>query len=325
MAPAGLIGGIDVGGTKILAAITDGRGRVLASGHRPTGAQESPDAVIGRMAEAILEALGALGQGPQGLSGVGLAIAGPCDLERGLVTSSPNLPGWRDVPAARLLQERLGVPAHLENDATAATWGEYHFGVGRGSRHMLYLAIGTGIGGGIVVDGRLYRGAAGAAGELGHVSIQEDGPLCHCGSRGCLEALASGWALAQGGKELVARSRAPTMARLAQEAGGVTAEVVHQAALSGEAEALRIIEEAGRHLGVALANFVNIFNPEVIAIGGGLSQMGEILLAPARRTMMERAFALPAGLVRVEVGQLGELAGVLGVGALVRERMAPSP
>jgi glucokinase len=236
-----------------------------------------------------------------------------------VLSSAPNLPGWRDVPICRYLEERLGVPARLENDANAAALGEHVYGAGRGCRHLIYMTVSTGIGGGLIIDGRLYRGATGVAGELGHMTIEPDGPLCGCGNRGCLEALASGTGIAARGEELVAQGGSALLARLAQEQGDLTAETVSRAAGQGDIACQGIIRRAGYYLGIGFASYVNIFNPEVIIIGGGLAKVGELLLGPARVEMAARAMREALKAVQLRPAELGDYAGVMGMVALLRE------
>ncbi|MCJ7510175.1 MAG: ROK family protein, partial [Dehalococcoidia bacterium] len=185
------LGAVDLGGSKILSIIAHGDGRRLGEDRRPTDAEAGPDAVLERIVGSLEGALAKAGLGQGDLAAVGICCPGPCDIDAGVLSSAPNLPGWRDVPICRYLEERLGVPARLENDANAAALGEHVYGAGRGCRHLIYMPLSTGIGGGLIIDGRLYRGATGVAGELGHMTIEPDGPLCGCGNRGCLEALAS--------------------------------------------------------------------------------------------------------------------------------------
>src|SRR5215213_351910 len=216
-----LFGAVDLGGTKIHTAVSDEAGRILAEDRRPTEVERGPDGVIARIIDSLEASLA--GTGGSRLAALGAAAPGPIDREHGTVREAPNLPGWRSVPLAARLGEALGCPAVLENDANAAALGEFTFGAGRGSQHMIYLTVSTGIGGGLILDGCLYRGATGSAGELGHIVLDDDGPLCGCGARGCLEALASGTAIAARGAEAVRQGTAPGIARAAAGAE-VTAE-----------------------------------------------------------------------------------------------------
>ena len=312
-----LVGAVDLGGTKILSLVVDEAGRVVGEDLRATEAAGGPEAVLRRIHDSLRAALRAAGAGAT-LGAVGIAAPGPIDAGRGVVVEAPNLPGWANVPIAARLGELLGCPTMLENDANATAWGEFTAGAGKGSRHMIYMTISTGIGGGLVLDGRLYRGANGGAGEIGHVPLVADGPRCGCGAHGCLEALASGTAIARRARELMAEGRAPVLARLVATSG-VTAELVHEAAQQGDGGARAAIEEAGRHLGSGLVTFVNLFNPDLIVIGGGAAKIGAMLLDPALEEMHASAMRLAREHVRIVPAALGDRAGALGIAALARE------
>jgi glucokinase len=314
-----LVGAVDLGGTKILSLAVDPSGAVRGEDLRATDAEDGPDAVLGRIAESLLAAVTQAGPAAR-LRAAGIATPGPIDFERGVVVQAPNLPGWRDVPVAERLGAMLSLPVVIENDANAAAWGEFVYGAGRGARHMIYLTVSTGIGGGIVLDGHMYRGASGAAGEMGHIQIVDDGPLCGCGAHGCLEQLASGTAIARRGRDAVAAGRAPLLAATVAGSDDVSAEQVHEAALQGDAGARAVIEEAARYLGRGLTAFVNIFNPDLIVIGGGASKIGPMLLDPALAEMRRTAMRLPLEHVQIVAAALGGRAGALGAAALAAER-----
>lgn len=308
---------VDVGGTKILAALVSSTGEVLARRRQPTMASAGPDAVIQDIFKAV-DIL--LAENKTEISGIGLAVAGLIDSEKGIVTTSPNLPGWEDVPLKAAFSQKYGVPTLLVNDASAAAWGEYCLGAGWGFKNLVYLTVSTGIGGGLVLDGQLYLGSGGAAGELGHMIIDKNGPQDACGNLGCLESLASGKAIAG---EAIKRLENGETSTLRQMAGGdiksITAREVAEAASEGDSLSLDVTRQAAVNLGLGLVNIVNIFNPDVIAIGGGVSNMGELLLEPARQLVAERAFILPARAVRVVPAKLGEDAGIIGVALLTQE------
>jgi glucokinase len=313
----GLIGAIDLGGTKILSLVVDMLGEVHGVDIRPTEAHQGPEAVLRRMAESLTAALVEAGRGMK-LEAVGVAAPGPIDFAQGIVVEAPNLPGWSNVPVAELIADLMGCPAVLENDANAAAWGEFTLGAGRGSHHLVYLTVSTGIGGGLVLDGRLYRGANGAAGEIGHIPLVDDGPPCGCGARGCLEALASGTAIARRAGEVLARGGAPLLARLA--AGNPpSARLVSEAAAHGDGDARAILEEAGYHLGRGLTAVANIFNPDHIVLGGGVMKSGDFILRPALREVQARALRLAREHVRIALATLGDRSGALGAAMLARE------
>ena len=317
-----LYGGVDLGGTKILVLISDGDGRVVGTARVATEANLGPEAVIGHIVQAVQAAAAEAHVDVSALRCVGVSAPGPIDAVEGVITDPPNLPGWHNVPLARILRERLGVPAVLENDANCGAVGEHNFGAGRGYRHMIFVTISTGIGGGIIIDNELYVGASGAAGEVGHLGVSEDGPTCGAGHVGCLEAFASGTAIAARAREAIAAGGLVRTARLAEHDPPLSAETVYLAGQQGEAEATAIIESAGRYLGMGLASLINAFNPQAIVIGGGLTNMGDTILGPAVETARTRSFAQSFTDVRIVEGELGERAPALGAIAVARNREA---
>ena len=309
---------VDLGGTKIIAAVVLPDGKIVSRNYCLTMADKCPEIVIDRILSAVNGVIAQAKLKTSDLMGVGIAAAGILDVRKGIITTSPNLPDWHDVPLRSILADKLDIVTYLINDASAAALGEHRFGSGRGFDNMIYLTVSTGIGGGIIVDGELYFGADGCAGELGHMTIEVDGPRCNCGNLGCLEALASGWAVVREARTRINRGKKSSIVAIA---GGklenVTAENIAAAARQGDRLACDIVTEAANHLGVGLANLVNIFNPELIVIGGGLSKMGDMLLKPARKVLKERAFQLPADTVRIVRARLGSNAGVIGAAAYV--------
>jgi len=307
---------IDIGGTKILAAIISQDGRMLAKERFPTMSDEGLQAVIDRIFASIDHLRSRKDIQPLQLQGIGIAAAGTIDLEKGIINESPNLPGWIDVPLRDTIQERYGINAFLVNDASAAALGEHRFGAGRGTRNMVLLTLGTGIGGGIIIDGELYIGTGGGAGELGHMTIDFNGVRCSCGTTGCLEELAAGRAVS---REAIERINSGEKSSLVGMVGGkieeITSETVAMAARSGDALALEVINLIAFHLGVGLGNIINIFNPEMIVLGGGMADMDELLLAPARKVACERAFPTLVQAVRIVKAELGNEAGVYGAAA----------
>ena len=318
-----LYGAIDLGGTKVRALVATLDGAERGYDIRLSETELGLEAVLDRMCASLEAAAAQAGVAVDGLRGLGIASPGAIDAAAGVVTQAPQLPGWKDVPLAHILSERLGLPARLENDASAAALGEHRYGAGRGARHMVYLTVSTGIGGGIIIDGRLYRGASGAAGELGHVIIDVDSDAaCKWCGRGCLEVLASGTAIARRGERLLREGAAPVLAALVGEGGSVGAEVMAEAARRGDGGCREAFAEAGRYLGVGLANYLNIFNPEAIVVGGGVSRSGDLLMAPARETMRRHAIREALEHARVETAALGEKSGLLGMIAVLAEAAA---
>jgi glucokinase len=317
--------GIDLGGTKILTGLVNEVGQVIAEDYRKTRAKKGLDFVVGRLAESALQAMQNAGAPASSIQAVGIGVPGPVDTDEGIVTQPPNLPGWRNVPVRAMIEEALGIPTFLENDANAAALGEYLFGAGRGSTHMLYVTVSTGIGGGFILDGKLYHGADGAAGEIGHVTILPRGPHCGCGNRGCLESVASGTAIAREGRELVIRGVPTLISELvAQNPDAVTAKLVAEAAQRGDSEAQEIIREAMGYLGVGIASLVNLLNPEIVVIGGSLIKLGDILFDSVRRAVKRRAFPVASQRVRIVPAELGDRVGVCGAAAVaIQARRQP--
>ena len=313
-----LASAVDIGGTKIVAAVVAPDGQVLARHYCLTLAGKGRKTVIDRLLSALNAAMAKASLEDSKLAGIGIAAAGIIDTTRGIITTSPNLPGWSNVPLKNTIAERLGLVTYLINDASAAALGEHRFGAGKGVKNLVYLTVSTGIGGGIIVDGKLYFGADGCAGEIGHMIIETHGPQCHCGKFGCLEALASGWAVVREAVRRINQGEKSTLLELVNgKLESITAETVALAARRNDLLACDVVAKAANYLGIGLANLVNIFNPEMIVIGGGLSNMGSMLLAPARRAVKETAFQLPASRVRIVRGHLGGNAGIIGAAAYV--------
>ena len=322
MGNADIFAGVDLGGTNIDGALAGGEGSILSSERVPTLAHEGPDRVLQRIAELVVKLADRVGSQPAAL---GLGIPGLVDLERGITRFLPNLATqWREVPAAEILTAQLGCPVYLLNDVRMATLGELVFGHGRSSRTMAFFAIGTGIGGGIAVDGRLRLGPLGAAGELGHQTIVPDGPRCGCGNRGCLETLASGPALAAEGIRLLQSGQAPILYELT---GGnpvsVTPRELAAAAEAGDHAVREAVVRAARYLGIGVANVVTILHPDLVVLGGGIAAIGDLLFETVRQTMRERVKMFPADDVRVLPPLLGDKAGVMGGVALAMKGGAP--
>jgi glucokinase len=312
MAPLAL--GLDVGGTKVAGVLIDEAGSILAQGERPSLADDPDEAV--HTVVMLARELVPEGERPVG---VGVGAAGMVDFEAGVFRSAPNL-SWRELPLAARISEALGLPAVVDNDVNVAAWGEFRFGAARGHREILVVTVGTGIGGGIISGGRLVRGAHGFAGEIGHVIVQPGGPRCGCGNLGCWEQVASGNALGRLGRESAAERPGSAIARLAGSPEQVSGKHVTMAAQAGDHIALHIIREVGERLGEGLAGLANVLDPEIIVVGGGVADVGDLLLGPARRTFRD---AIEAPEHRPEVpivpAALGNGAGAIGAAALALE------
>lgn len=314
----GLSIGVDVGGTKILAGAVAEDGSIQATARRPTPRHDA-EAVLAQVANVVAE----LRDGTdEAIDGVGVGIAGVVDAERSRVYFAPNL-RWSQVPARALLEASTGLPVVVENDGNIAAWGEYRFGAGRGTSDMVLVTVGTGIGGGIVIDGRLFRGAHGAAGEIGHINAVPDGRACGCGRGGCWEQYASGNALVREARELAAERRSEAGLLLSLGDGtpeGVQGPEVTQAALAGDPIAREAFARVGTWLGRGLADLAAVLDPEVFVIGGGVSESGDLLLASARSTLNDKLIGQqnrPAPLVRA--AELANSAGIVGAADLVRQ------
>jgi glucokinase len=309
--------GVDVGGTKIAAGVVDGEGRILARRRvsTPADTAESLDKGIA----SVVTALCAEHQ----VAGVGVAAAGFVDKGRSTVRFAANLPPWRDHPLRDILSEHIDVPIVVENDANAAAWAEHRFGAARGVADVVVITVGTGIGAGIVIDGRLVRGAWGTAAEPGHMRLVPDGWPCGCGLRGCWEQYASGRALLRQAR-LMAEEEPQATAAMLRAAGGrpeaLTGQMISAAAAAGDPAALDLIAEAGSRLGEGLATVVAILDPAVIVIGGGVSDAGEALLAPARRTFVSLlSGAAYRPIPEIRQARLGNDAGIVGAADLARD------
>ncbi len=313
-----VVGALDIGGTKILAGLVSRSGKVLASQRLETRAQDGVGEVIERATDALRRLAEESGLPMESLRAVGCSVPGPLDRAKGMVVFSPNL-GWRDVPLVRLLGERLGVPVVIDDDANCAALGEAAMGAGQQRRLMVYLTISTGIGGGIVIDGRLYRGAHGLAGEFGHMTLEPGGPPCACGNFGCFEALASGSALALRGQQALLHGDETLLRALVADSADVRAEHVIQAAEAGDRLAGQMVEVTGMYLGLGLAAVANIFDPEIIVVGGGVISARSPLLARAVDTLRVRAIAPLNNLVQVVPAALGHESALRGAAALLWE------
>ena len=304
---------VDLGGTKIATALVSTKKQIIAQQYMLTLADEGPDAVVRRMLAAISSALTKAQVLCPAFSTIAISSAGIIDVRKGIVTASPSFPGWHDIPLQEIVEAETGLKCFLINDATAAVTAEHRLGAGMGLRNILYVTVSTGIGGGIIVDDNLYSGFSGCAGEIGHMTIDINGPRCTCGSVGCLEALASGTAVAKEAQRRIACGEKSIILELVDdEPQNITAEMVAAAAKRRDAMALEIVSQAATYLGIGMANLVNIFNPEIIIIGGGMSKMGDMLFDPLRRTVEERAFRLPGNMVQIVPSKLGDDVSLLG-------------
>lgn len=311
-----LVIGLDLGGTNIKGALLDRDGNIILKREAATLAQEGPEAVTLRMAGLISEFEAAAKNNGEEVIGVGVGIPGLPDQQSGDVIFAPNL-GWRNVPLVKFLKNTVTLPVVLENDANVAALGEQWRGAGRGSKNMIMITIGTGIGGGLIIGGDLYSGTNGSAGEIGHTVIDPAGPLCSCGRQGCLETLTSASAMKRMAVEAVARGEKTSLA----EKKEIEAKDVICAARERDPIAAKIVSSAAHYLGIGIANMINIFNPDTVVIGGGVSGAGDILLKPLRDSTKKWSLDASYRVVKLALAELGNDAGCIGAGGLVLNRL----
>jgi glucokinase len=323
-----LVVGIDIGGTKIAAGVIDAplhgaSAQVLARYTSKAHAGQPPDDVIAAAVEAYHAVLAQAGLQPGQVAGLGVGFGGHVNGAAGLILTSSNLPAWDNHPLRDHLQDRLGVPVILENDSNCAAWGEYLFGAGQGSRYLCYVTFSTGYGLGVVIDGKLYVGATGTAGELAHTVVHPDGPLCTCGKRGCLICYTAGLGISRlvcerldrGEQTLLRESCGPTPVRVA-------GETVVQAAERGDQVSLDVLAIAARYFGIGLSSVVQMFNPDRIVIGGGLAHVRRWLVEPGLVALRDNIHPVLHNSAEIVFSQLWEDAGMIGAAALVWERKA---
>ncbi len=307
--------GCDLGGTNMRAAIVNSEtGAVSNLEVVPTLGREGPEGVLARMVNLFATIIGKAKLSMEEIRGIGVGFPGMLDMEHGTTTFITNLPGhWIDVPVAEYIQRQTNIPAFLINDVRSITWGEMIFGAGKGCKNMVLYALGTGVGGGVVINGELVLGNTGQAGEVGHIIVDPSGPLCNCGNSGCLEQYSSGPAIVAAALKSVVHGGTTILAEMVgNDLNKMTAEVVARAALAGDMAAKNIFEQAGTYLGIAIADSLVHLEPERVIIGGGVSKAGELLLEPVRRTIRERVRLIPLDKVQIVLSQLGNDAGVIG-------------
>ncbi len=313
--------GVDIGGTYVVVGLVPMEGGPARSLRvRSTSSLGAPEEVVGHLAriieEVITEGLAEVVGAREDVIGVGIGSPGPLDLKAGVVLDAFNL-GWRDFPIRDRVAEAVGLPTSLDNDANCATWGEYWQGAGRGVRNLVGVTLGTGIGGGLILDGRLVHGASASAGELGHMTIDFTGRRCKCGNYGCLEAYASGPNIAARAREGIEAGAETLLVGLVDgDLERITAVTVYEAILQGDVYAGEVMVETAKLLGAGIANIVNILNPEAVVIVGGVTRAGDYLFTPLRSEVRRRAFKSAERVCRIVPGELPETAGVIGAAGL---------
>ncbi len=309
----------DLGGTKFAFGVVAENGEVLGSDKIETLAKQGPEQAIQRVNLAAQSLLQKLNIKPEDLIGIGIASPGPLDISKGCVDGSPNLPGWTGYSIEQGLSSFFNLPARIDNDANAAALGEYKFGAGKNKKNMVYLTVSTGIGGGVIVDGRLMRGANGNAAELGHLTLNINGPACPCGANGCFEMYASGTAIARRTREAIQAGASSQILNLAGSLEEITTHHILAALQKDDALAQKIWNETTEYLGRGLAVVINTFNPELIVVGGGVTAAGELLFTPVREKALRYAFPRLAAVCSIVPAGLGSNVGVVGAAACAFE------
>ncbi len=311
--------GIDVGGTNVKIALVDDNGKIIYSNSVPTYAKMGYEYTVNNIKQAIRDLMKETNTTPNDIEGIGFDFPGQVDCKTGVVKLAPNIPGWVNVPIAQMIEDEFHIPTRIDNDVRCAALGELKFGAGRGCENFICITVGTGIGSGIVINGKVVRGATNAAGELGHIKLQMNGgPICGCGDTGCLEAFASGPAIVAMAQDYIKGGKSTKFREMAAAEGGeITPYMVAKAAEEGDPVAKRIFEIVGEYIGIGLTSVINLLNPERVIIGGGVAESGELLLAPIRKTIKERAMVVAGNAVEIVPAQLGNSAGVIGASMLI--------
>ncbi len=313
-AELGFLAGVDIGATSIDLALADFRGEILERRTEAADVREAPEQVLDRVNQLIVELLEEHGAGEKDLVGLGIGVPGPVQYPSGLLIEPPLMPAWDSFPIKDYVRKKFPqVNPAVDNDVNIMAIGEARAGGGKGIDNFFYIKIGTGIGCGVIVKGEIYRGSDGTAGDVGHICIDYNGPICHCGNSGCLEVMAAGPSIAKRGQEAALNGKSKIMAaRLEKSKGILTAKDIGKAAAAGDQAANMIISESGRMIGGVLAGLVNFYNPRAIFIGGGVSKIGHHLLSTIRQATLKRATALSTRKLKIEYSALGDDAGVYG-------------
>jgi glucokinase len=308
-----LFAGIDLGGTNIKSGLLSRDGKILIEKSVPSEVNAGVDHVLDRMADCVKDSLREAGEGAM-IEGVGVGVAGLVEFERGILLEAPNLPGWQRIEVKAELQKRLGMNVVVENDANAAALGEYAYGAGQGATEMLMITLGTGVGGGLILNGKVYHGSIGAAGEFGHMTIQYDGPICCCGRRGCVEAFVGKMGILRNVQEKLKSGR-PSLLRII-DVSKRTPKDVSAAAERNDQVALEVLAETGTYLGIGIGNVANLLNIQRVVVGGGVAGAHDFFLESTRESLQKAALRTAADEVEVVKALLGENAGMIGAAYL---------
>ncbi len=312
--------GIDLGGTFIKTALVSRDGAIIQKVEVPTEGEKGPDGVIANICRSVEIAVDSCGMPIKAVQAIGIGSPGPINTRDGIVCRAINIPGWLHIRLRDRVSQVFGIPANLENDANAAAYGEYWKGAGKGSRIMVAYTLGTGVGGGIIIHGKLLRGTSDVAGELGHIPIIPDGDLCSCGAHGCLEAYASATAVVKRTGRRLDAGEPSILSDWIARGQILTSRLVDEARLAGDALAADIMRETGVFLGVGITGIVNAVNPDIVVVGGGMMKAGEVILIPAREEVVKRVFPELSAHLKIVPAALGNDAGVIGSAGLLFER-----
>jgi glucokinase-like ROK family protein len=319
----GFVAGVDIGATSIDLAVADFSHRILARSNEEALVRKGPIKILGRVCSLLEKILRENGLDKDNLRGIGIGVPGPVDFSKGTLISPPLMPGWDQYPVIQTVQQWFpSANVVVDNDVNVMALGEIHQGAGKGVPNLIFVKIGTGIGAGIISDGKIYRGASGCAGDIGHISISKTGPLCPCGNKGCLEALAGGPAIAERALSAAQAGNSPILLRYYEQNGEkLTAEDVGNAAREGDALSIEIIRESGQMVGDVLASLVNFYNPNMIVIGGGVINLGNLLLSSIRQAVLNRSLPLATRNLDIVFSGICEDAGVIGAVNLAMDYM----
>lgn len=318
----GYVVGVDMGATSVDLALADFTGAILIRHSEPADVRTPPAQMLGRIVDLILDMLGRQGVTPQQVVAIGLGVPGPVKFAQGVLIAPPLMPRWEGYSIRDFFRQTFPhAPVAVDNDVNLMAIGELHAGAGKGLDNFFFIKIGTGIGCGIICKGQIYRGRDGCAGDVGHICVDYNGPVCHCGNVGCLEAMAAGPAMAARAEQAARTGQSDFLARRLEEHGALTAKDVGDAAAAGDHAANEIIKESGRMVGGMLAGLVNFYNPSLILIGGGVSKIGYKLLSAIRQAVLRRSTALSTRDLRIDLSPLGDDAGVVGAIRLALEHV----
>lgn len=306
----GLVAAIDMGANHLAVALGDFSARILGEVEINFRIEDGPEACLKEVDRVLKELLAKRGIQPSDLSGVGVGVPGPVIAEQGMVMAPPIMPGWDRFPIRASLEEQWKTAITVNNDAELGALGEWAYGAGRGERNLAFIKVGSGIGAGLMINQQIYAGTTGSAGEIGHLTVDENGPLCNCGNHGCLEAFAGGHAIALQATKLVASGKRTLLSE--KSLGSLTAHDVAEAARRGDLPAQEILKRSGTYIGIAIAGLINLMNPSTVIIGGGVAQVGDLLTTPIRQAVRERSLRASEHGVKITTAMLGRRSSLIG-------------